>query len=128
MGSDPNEKPKPRRKAKSTDPDGTFVVFRPTEAQKREIAELNESIQGCLDQLQPFLESGHRLIWGYRAENGAMFVHMREGNADFINAVTLSCWHADLRRCLQMMVYALKHVHTEYPLIQLGFANVAPDW
>jgi hypothetical protein len=128
MGSDPNEK----RKSKSSVPKKgepvNFVVFRPTEGQKREIVQESLTMETCVRRLERFMQDGHRLILGYKAENGAWFVHIREGNADFVSAITLSCWHGDLHRSLQMMVYGLEKVYTEFPLVQLSFSQQAPDW
>jgi len=128
MGSDPNEKRKQKTTRVKPPEPVLFHVFRPTEAQKQEIKNKDLSAEECMDILYPFLESGHRLTWGYKPETSAVFLHLREGGAEYDRALTLSCWHSTWERCLQMMAFAVVYVYPEFPLIQTSFDMLAPDW
>lgn len=105
-----------------------FVVFHPTKEQREAIKADVRTSGDVVRDFVPYLEEGHRLAVGYRAENGAYFCHMREGSADWDKAVTLSAWHTDLETALKVLSYALRKVHTEFPTIQLRLGEGAYDW
>jgi len=128
MGRDPNEKRNSAITRRKGPEPVLFLVYRPTEQQRKAIMEIALPAEACMDILYPLLEQGHRLTWGYKPENNAVFLHLREGNVDYDRALTLSCWHATWLRCLQMMAYAVVHVYPEFPLVQTRFDMLAPDW
>lgn len=128
MGRDQNENG--GRKARQKDPVrvDNFAVFRPTTEEKQAIALANLTIGDCVQGLVRLLEDGHKVTLGYRAENSAYYLHLREGNVDWDKGVTVSCWHSTLERVFQMMAYAIVHRYPEFPQVQLTLGQMADDW
>lgn len=128
MGRDQNEAGGRKPKGKEPQRVANFAVFRPTEAERKAIAAEAFDVGDCLDILARLLEEGHKLTLGYKAENNAYYLHLREGNADWDKAVTVSCWHSTYERVFQMMAYAVSHRYPEFPLVQLTLGTQADDW
>jgi hypothetical protein len=105
-----------------------FVVIRPTSEERQAIKEQDASLDECLNVLVGMVVAGHRLSWGYKADNGSFFVHLKEGAVDWDKAVTLSAFHTDWHRCLQIMAWA---VTKKYPFFPDGVQfqlTGADDW
>lgn len=128
MGRDQNEVGGRKLKGKTPQRVDNFVVYRPTAEERARITGKALSIEECLNCLIPLLEEGHKLTLGFKPENSAYYLHLREGNADWDKAVTLSCWHAAPERVFQMMSDAILHKYPEFPLVQLSLGGEAPDW
>jgi len=112
--------------AKNRKPNGVnanFVAFRPTKEEKERIKADQTPLREVIESLMTWVEDGHKLTFGYRAENEAYYLVLREGGAEFADAVSLSIWHADPWICVYGMREALTGRYSAFPAIQLEFAT-----
>jgi hypothetical protein len=116
-----------RRPAKANGKNSGFVAFHPTKEEREEIKADQTPLREVIDFLFTWVEDGHKLTFGYKPENEAYYLALREGGASFDEAVTLSMWHADPWMCVYGMKAALKGRYASFPAIQLDF-NDSLNW
>lgn len=114
--------PSPRK------PRSRYVVFRPNEAERKEIKALEGTYEFILGWIARRVQSDAKLTIGYKAENSAYFVHLTDLGVAWQEAVTLSVWHGDLATALKSMCYGLSGKYSEFPDIQLELFSDELEW
>lgn len=107
---------------------GNFISFNPTKDQKQAIRQSGLTLADNLDYLSTWLTLGHKLSWIYNREQEAWAVFIRDGSADWREALVLSCWHVDYELAIAMMAYALNNVYTSFPAVEIGKSQRDIDW
>lgn len=115
------------RPAKANGVNANFVSFRPTKEDKEAIRADQTPLDVLLGELATWVEDGHKLTLGFRPENSAFYLSLREGGAEYSDAVSLSVWHTDLLTCFYAMKHALRGRYSDFPAIQFDLFE-KPDW
>lgn len=123
-----SRKKKEPESRKSTGSLSNFVSFNPTKEQREAIKSSSLSLTENLDYLSTWLQEGHKLSINYNREQEAYGIFLRDGNADWREAVVLSCWHVDWERAISMLCFALNNVHTDFPHINRTRESADLEW
>lgn len=92
-----------------------FVAYHPTKAEKDQIRSLGDGYAYGGNRGISLLQEGHKLTIGYKPEQEAFYVMLREGGKAWDEAVTISFWHSDLETCFKQMAFALATVFEDFP-------------
>lgn len=113
---------------KSTSSGGNFLTFNPTKEQREAIRNSELSLAENIDYIAMWLTEGHKISWSYAKEQQCYAVFLRQGDADWREALVISCWHADYEIAIRMLAYALNNVYTSFPIVtdRHDFRDV--DW
>jgi hypothetical protein len=104
-----------------------FVAFHPTKEERMAIKNDDTDLAEVISFLLTFVQDGHKLSIGYRAENGSFFVMLRDGGETWDKAVCLSAWHQDPMIAIYAMRNALMGRYSTFPHVQMSlFSDV--DW
>lgn len=90
-------------------------VFRPTKEQKEEVKAGYQDVQRCLRLIEAHLPPGNRLSCGYAQATDGIYLTIREATPNWEEARSVSVWHNDLDRCVQMLAYYLTEVNANFP-------------
>jgi hypothetical protein len=107
---------------------GNFLVFRPDKSAKESVKADSRSLGEVLVSLSEWVEAGHRLTIGFKHENDAYFVILREGMANYGEAVCLSTWHADPVVAIKLLDYALHNGYGGFPQLQDHQLRFDTNW
>lgn len=94
---------------------GSIVAFNPTDEEKLTIRGDGRPLDVVLGELEASLQNGHVLTLKYNDKNDCYMVLLREGAADWQQAVCLSCWHKSSDTAFRMLSYALAHRWPDFP-------------
>lgn len=109
-------------------PTSRYVVFRPNTVARGVIKADNTSIDQVMASMARWIQKDAKLTIGYKAENGAYFVHLTDLGVDWQEAVTLSVWHGDLETALRTMHFGLATAYNTFPEIQLELLSDELTW
>lgn len=104
-----------------------FVAFHPTKEERMAIKSDDTDLAEVVSFLLTFVQDGHKLSFGYRAENASFYVLLRDGGESWVNAVCVSAWHQDPMMAIYAMKNALTGRYSTFPNVQMSLLSDV-DW
>jgi hypothetical protein len=98
-----------------------FVQYRPNKAEKEEMDKRKWTVEAAFSRLAALTERGAKITLGFRAENSAYFVHLRNEEDAFGEGVIISVFHLEAETALIALAHAMDTRFKEWPDVQLSF-------
>jgi hypothetical protein len=119
----------PAKKKANGSPNGQFLTFHPTEAEKIQLQTMPPTVEASWDALFKLTQQNVSLTVGFRQENGAYFITLRDKAVDWTEDTPLSAWHTDVNKAAQALCFALETRWADYPYTKARRGdNLTDEW